>query len=524
MRALEIIQGRGIRRFFLTVPLLIFIVIAGYDITSPGLYYDEVLFVNAALGGKINMFVHSRLGEVPFMLMPYLGALKAWLYYPIFKFFDVTVFSIRWPVIMIGALTLWINYEFVKKAFSRSAAIIFLMMACVEPSTIFHTRLDWGPTALMMFFRGLMLLSLLYWLHTGKVWMLLASVAAAVLGIFDKHNFTWLVLATLIACVLIYRDNLKVYIRNYRNVIIIIGASVFGLMLIIYGQQLFNFMSREVVVKEWAIRVQYVYHLLRGTISGTSIYGWIIGDAGRMASVQLWILAVASVVSLSILTFTFKEFQHRQPLLFVVSLLVLTLVLLFLTRQATGPHHAAVLAPLWLVPIAVGLSVVFEQKRPPRLFLKGIVVAIVTCVFVSSLMINFTYLKGFRSSVSSTNWSHDSYELSGWLNEKKGHSIVCVDWGLGTVLYALSNGESDIHDMWPSFTKPLSDADAEYFDKYFSRKALFVVPADGKENFSDTRKHFFNAAKHYGWRLQKVDEIKGMQGLSLIEVYKIGSK
>ena len=54
----------------------VFILIATYRIELPGLYMDEVDFVNAAQGAPDNTMIHMRLGSVPLFIMPYLGALK----------------------------------------------------------------------------------------------------------------------------------------------------------------------------------------------------------------------------------------------------------------------------------------------------------------------------------------------------------------------------------------------------------------------------------------------------------------
>jgi hypothetical protein len=48
-----------------------------FDIRSPGLYSDEALFVNGALGGVTDLFVSKRIANIPVMLMPYIGALKS---------------------------------------------------------------------------------------------------------------------------------------------------------------------------------------------------------------------------------------------------------------------------------------------------------------------------------------------------------------------------------------------------------------------------------------------------------------
>src|SRR5437764_7405456 len=83
---------------------LIFISLAAYRIQLPGLYYDELAFVNAAQGGADNTFIHMQLGSVPFLVFPYMGALKAWVYAPVFRFFGVSALTIRLRAILIRAV------------------------------------------------------------------------------------------------------------------------------------------------------------------------------------------------------------------------------------------------------------------------------------------------------------------------------------------------------------------------------------------------------------------------------------
>jgi hypothetical protein len=53
----------------------VFVLLASYRIDLPGLYMDEVDFVNAARGGSDNTMIYMRLGSVPLLIMPYLGAI-----------------------------------------------------------------------------------------------------------------------------------------------------------------------------------------------------------------------------------------------------------------------------------------------------------------------------------------------------------------------------------------------------------------------------------------------------------------
>ena len=49
----------------------LFTFLAAYRIQLPGLYCDELAFVNAAQGGADNTFIHMRLGSMPVLIFPY---------------------------------------------------------------------------------------------------------------------------------------------------------------------------------------------------------------------------------------------------------------------------------------------------------------------------------------------------------------------------------------------------------------------------------------------------------------------
>ena len=63
--------------------LSLYLALATYKIHLPGLYYDEMLFVGLAAGHR----PYLKFCGLPLLSFPYMGALKAWLYTPIFKLF-----------------------------------------------------------------------------------------------------------------------------------------------------------------------------------------------------------------------------------------------------------------------------------------------------------------------------------------------------------------------------------------------------------------------------------------------------
>ena len=130
----------------------VFVLVASYRIELPGLYMDEADFVNAARGGPDNTMIYMRLGSVPLLIMPYLGALKGWVYAPVFWLFGVSALTIRLPAILIAALTLLIFFQLMQSRVGSFWAIIATWLMAVDPANLFTSRLDWGPTVLMHFF------------------------------------------------------------------------------------------------------------------------------------------------------------------------------------------------------------------------------------------------------------------------------------------------------------------------------------------------------------------------------------
>lgn len=509
--------------------VILFAMLAGYNITTPGFYYDELLFVNAALGGKINMFIHARFGDLPLMLMPYIGALKAWLYYPIFEIFGVSAYSIRFPVIVIGCFTLWINYRFMNLAFSKAAAIIFIILAAVDPSTLFHTRLDWGPTALMMLFRGLLLLTVFAWIKTRYSWLLFIAALISIVGIFDKLNFIWPVIAIIITTFLVYPERIIEFVKNNMrtSVSVMMLALLMAVVFLSYSNSSLDFKG-QFIVSDWWQRFQYVINMLLLTVSGSGVYNVVIGEDDqitRLAGYQLFVLGVTAVSVLPLILIR-RNFAIFRPILFITIFMIFLMLQILVTRQATGPHHMAILAPLWLMPMAALLGCAFSANYSSGgMAIKGLsIVAIMTIVFSSS-WINVTYLKAFNGTVKPS-WDAGSNELVAVLekvlDKDSSRPIICVDWGLGTILYAHLYDKANVQDNWPTFKDGLSKSGAEYYEREFiPHNPIFVVPAEGMEAFPETRSNFFNSAADRHWRLNRYSEIKRKNDVVLYELYTV---
>lgn len=510
-------------RILLAGALLTFVVVGGWQLTVPGLYYDELLFVDAALGHPNGQFRDFSLGPVPIMLMTYIGALKAWLYFPIFQLFSVSAYSVRLPVLLIGALTLWIHARMLERAFSRQTALVFLPLAAVEPSTLLHTRLDWGPTALMMLLRALLLLGVVSWIRTREPRFLWLALGAAALGTFDKLNFLWFGPALLLALVLVYPGVIHDFWRQQRRQFLAVlgGGGAAAALLLAYTSRVVA-LSDDTGTFDPLYRFAVVRQLLTGEVAGVGVYSVVTtrDDLWSLAAPHLQILLVAGAGALLCGLWQRQRIDWRM-LVFLALFFLFTLLALYLTPQATGPHHLATLVPSWLFALAVLLAPAFEGNGRWHRAVAGLAALLIVVVCGSSLRMVWHSLEGFAAAPKPA-WDAGSTRLAETLRQFPGQPIVTVDWGSATTINGLTDGGAEILDEWPLFLQPLDEERARHFEALLPRQPLFVVPAEGKANFPATRETFFAAASARGWTLQRLSTIPAYDSTPLYELYRAG--
>src|SRR5262245_14695121 len=88
------------------VILAVYLAVVLFQARRLGLYYDELAFVDAALGGWSGIFVDTRILGVSVFVMNYLGALKSLIYFPVFKLFGVFEATVWFPTIALIIVTL----------------------------------------------------------------------------------------------------------------------------------------------------------------------------------------------------------------------------------------------------------------------------------------------------------------------------------------------------------------------------------------------------------------------------------
>jgi 4-amino-4-deoxy-L-arabinose transferase-like glycosyltransferase len=380
----------------------VFVFLAAYRIELPGAYYDELHFVNAALGAPDNTFIHMRLGPLPFLISPYMGALKAWGYAPIFHLFGVSALTIRLPAILLAALTLLIFYRAMRDSVGHAWAAIAVWIMAVDPANLFPSRLDWGPTVLTHFFQAAILALWFSYRDKPRPWKIVLICICAGLGFFDRFNFIWLLSAFAIGICLCYPGSLQnLWVstpRFTRWVAIILALLALGIMLYLILPLLLNVPHPT---RAYTTNLQLKWHGLIDTLSGAAVAHFIFeNSAGIIRFASYWLIVVDGFLALACLFLPMSNGlagENRKNGLFCFLIAFLIFVQIVITPQAGGPHHYLMIFPWPFLAFAFLARSLYDHFRTKKLsqVVALPLVAAATCIFFVNIHNTMSYLSHF---------------------------------------------------------------------------------------------------------------------------------
>ena len=137
----------------------------------PGIQNDEALFgvpifANVEHSLRMRAFHH----DVPLMVMTYVGALKSWVYWVLFRVWKPSLASVRWPVLLTCAATVWLSGRLLLRAAGRTAAVAAAALLATDATFLLTSVFDWGPVAFQRLFAvAAMLLALRFHERRSRV-------------------------------------------------------------------------------------------------------------------------------------------------------------------------------------------------------------------------------------------------------------------------------------------------------------------------------------------------------------------
>lgn len=519
-----------------------FVALAGYRIDAPGLYADEMLFAPAALEALGHCAIDAPVsvhvsGCFPLYLNPpYLGALKAWLYAPLLALVEPSPAVLRWPMVLLAALTIVGWAHVARNRFGTPVGLALLMLMALDPAYAIHAHLDWGPVVIAGWFKLCLLAALWRWLAVGSTLFLIAIVVFAMAGIYDKLNFVWVIAAFGSATLMVYPRQVMHHVRARRPLYWSAFAATCAVLAVPVAIVLVRASRLQLPGTEgsfdWFARCEKINALVNTALSGDFVLPWIAGAASVPVSWPMTVLASEALALLLIVAlrpWKVPALQDRmRGVLWVSISIVLLLLALVATPQAGGAHHAIVLWPLpWLnavlmIDLLTRLLVRDRYVRVATPVALAILVAAAAPVYAARHLELRALWRGEHGFVE--RFDPASRALAAVLATRDARWVIVTDWGLHQPLMMLSPAadRGRLLDWWPVFNDVFEtnvERNTKLSKQYLGDSPLLLVSfASGRAIMPATQANL--PAHLAAWQLcvDSVETIRDSQGRPLYEI------
>jgi 4-amino-4-deoxy-L-arabinose transferase-like glycosyltransferase len=462
-----------------------------WRVDRPGLQYDEAIFVNAALGADYpdRAFVWREHYGIPTMLMPYIGALKAWLYAPVFSVFGVSVETIRIPMVLLGAATIALAFALGRRLFGLWPAAVLALLLGTDTAFAIMSKADFGPVVISSFLRVAALAAYFAFVRTRSLtalWLLGLSLAV---GVFNKLDYGLFTIALVVAALVVDRDRFVRAIRERpRGTLLPLGLLAVWYYVVAVT---IAWPSRDLDVSgahdSWWTHLRPLFLLFAVSISGEGPYEYMTQTdmtGGGFLTMPLAVVAVGVAAAHAVLAYRRRrgslpasEAGRACEVLLVV--LLVTSVGLALTKPVGGAQHILLLWPLPYL-LAVGLiPAAGEARRRVATHLAG---AFVVLAVAAHAIPAIAYTRAFeRENPWFTTWSTEIYPAAETVDERVDgvDTLITADWGVGQVFALVDeDGRQRFVDLWPRVVAGERRLGRAYFS---GRRVLVVDHTDAGE-------------------------------------------
>lgn len=516
-----------------------FFVLAGLAfIPLLGIQNDEALFATAIyepLGMEDFRWVFGR--KLPTMVMSYVGALKSWLYTPIFHFWPPSPASLRVPVLLAAAAALLLFFAFFRRAAGPRAALAALILLAADPLFLLTATFDWGPVAIQHLLFGAALFLLLRWhqrKHAG--WASLAGGFFLLgLAFWNKAIFSWMLAGLGAASVFVFPREVWRAFTLRRLGVACLAFALGALPLILYNarHRLNTFGSNAALeTRDLPGRAR----LLRYTLEGSALFGWLTAHdsevssplsprtplekasaflsraAGRPHTSLAFYAFLAALALLPLLCVRYGWHGPVRAIAFALVFLAVAWLAMALTRGAGGGVHHVIL--LWPFPAFVTGTAFAAASRLARRGALALALVLAP-VSGSQLLVLNEYYNQAVTNGGALNWTDAIYPLARALRGLPADYIFVTDWGILDSLRLLEHGRLPVRVA----TVPESDPQAVRFEISGPRH-LYVGHTAGNEFTPGATARLEAAAAGLGYRRHVLRVISDARGKPFFEIYR----
>ncbi|MBP6619392.1 MAG: glycosyltransferase family 39 protein [Leadbetterella sp.] len=437
------------RYLSIILPILLFGVLASLFLERPGLQTDEILFANLSLG-EINhtTYISRKIGGITFFVISYIGALKSWIFIPIFKVFGFNYFSVRIPMIILSMCSLLLVYKSINISFKKPSFAWFILMALVTESTfITMVRTDVGPIAIEYFCKILSILLIFKYLQSKKQANLYFLPIVLALGIFNKINFIWFSNALLFSgLILIFLLETK---KEKLTLVKFLGLTFLLEFILFIG---FNKLNPGMVsssnigidLEFIKTKIELFYYFGKGIFDGTGFYRiqYLISEetfgynslSKGIYQTFFYLFEVCLAVFFVHILVVIRKIQKKQSdngdiyFLFFVCIIVCISAQIFVVENARNLWHFYTLFPFFTICVFYSVYKLLGIKFSWLFFF---------IVIIYNLNNFSTFVYALTNKTPNPFWSNKINEVAKYVEPIKGE-FVELDWGLSTQLLCIT--------------------------------------------------------------------------------------
>ncbi|MBM3775341.1 MAG: glycosyltransferase family 39 protein, partial [Acidobacteria bacterium] len=495
---------------------------------------DEAIIANGIYPGGAPWYSwHLGQGEIPVMILSYLGALKTWLYNGLFLVWRPSELSLRFPMLLVGAATIWLSYRLLKRISERAAWIGAALLA-TDPSFVLTQAVDLGFVVLQHFFK-LAALVLLVRFHSGRrAWNLAGAFFLLGLAVWDKAVFVWVLGGLAVAALVAYPGEILRH-AGARNLAVAAAAFCLGMLpFLIYNiDRPLETFDRNASTSLAGLDVKT--YLLRETVRGGVLFGFLVASdtppkpgqpsniaqrastaVARFAGTRRSnLIEPALVLSLGALPLLWRN-RARRPMLFALVFLAVTWTQMAITEKAGGAaHHIVLLWPFHLLLIAAALGEITGRlaQRAGLAVATGVTVALCG----ANLLVMNQYYADFVRNGSAIRWTDAINPLARDLAGRPFERIFVMDWGIVETVNLLSEGRIPVQFGMDAITA----GDSGLVVQMVSGPDYgFVAHSPEYDILPNIRPELEAIARKSGYRRETLTTIRDRNGRATFEVFR----
>jgi len=532
--------------------LCIFFVAAGIA-TLPliGIEDDEALFGQGNFPPRWELYaVRIFHKPVPLMHLSYLGALKSWVWAPVFKLFGTSLWTLRLPALLITAASIWLFYVLMERVFGGRAAVIGCALLATDAMYLFTGLYDWGPVALqhLLMIGGVLLLVRFHQTRTSAKKTSWPAVAGGFflfgLALWDKALAIWMLSGMGIAAILTLPRQIIDALSPtrggtgwVRGPVVALCAFSLGAFPLIQYNRTHHWETFAGTFQKDVGNLPAKANVLLASAGGNGMFGWLLLEDSQTANPHEpvgWLPKISASISASaghprhhLLTYLFAAALLLAPIsgnlravLFGLIAMGVAWIQMAITANAGWSLHHTLL--LWPMPqLMIGASLAGASRHLGRAGAPAVGAVAALAAISGGLVINEYYATMLRNGPT-PGWTDAVLPLAKYLKDTSAKNVICMDWGFVNGLRVLDGGKLPLATGSVELSKPeMTAGDRVAVLRMISDSGdVFVVHTKEFESFHVAQPKLLAFAAENGYRRDMMAVIQDGHGRAAYEVFR----